>query len=435
MPREIYQIVQQPEIESMIVELNRILADISTRLNFITADGSNTSFSGMKIIDVAPAVSDTDVPILDQIAVTSEDLTSNRIVQTNNSTELSSVEVLTAWITQFSANQVIVEDIGEGKLRLKLPQNIDTNADVEFDSLTLNDLTTLQVISADAAKKLISTGVTAVDLVSLTDDSIVDDLHRHSELSGSDGTPNPALSLDADGNVSVTVSLRLVLDNIKAMWGTGNDASIYYDGTDLNIKSDEVAPSDINITCGANKTLELQNVVYEDLQVSISNIKVPTSNAPTERLYDGGTGGVTFPFLGFAVNEYIYFDVQTTHSMKLNTILDNHIHFSLPNTTDIGDRFQFQLDVMAAGIDTAWAVPAGSPFTAEHTIVANDDTYQRLMEVADIDASNDTVSSVYKCKLTRIAATTDEYGSEVYITFTDCHYQVNTMGSRQENSK
>lgn len=193
---------------------------------------------------------------------------------------------------------------------------------------------------------------------------------------------------------------------------------------------------DLDIDCGTAKTIELEEVVYEDLQVSISNIRVPAANAPTERLYAAGIGGgVTFPFLGFAVNDYLYFDVQTHHAMKLNTVLDNHIHFSLPNTTDIGDRFQFQLDVIAAGVDTQWAVPAGSPFTAERQVAANDNTYHRLMEIADIPASNDTVSTIYKCKLTRIAATVDEYGSEVYVTFMDCHYQKDTMGSRQEAAK
>ena len=139
--------------------------------------------------------------------------------------------------------------------------------------------------------------------------------------------------------------------------------------------------------------------------------------------------------LGFAVNDYLWFDVQTQHAMKLNTILDNHIHWTLPNTTSIGDKFQFQLDVIVAGIDTQWAAPTGTPFTSEHTIVANDDTYHRLLEIADIPASNDTVSTIYKCKLTRIAATSNEYGSEVYISFIDCHYQKDTMGSRQEGVK
>jgi hypothetical protein len=176
--------------------------------------------------------------------------------------------------------------------------------------------------------------------------------------------------------------------------------------------------------------------VYEDLQVGISNIKLPASNEPADRLYACGVaGGVTFPFLGFAIGEYIYFDVQTSHSMKLNTILDNHIHFVLPNTTDIGDKFKFQLDVIAAGVDGQWAAPAGSPFSGEHTVAANDNTYHRLLSIADIPAVNTTLSTIYKCKLTRIAASSSDYAGEVYLTFTDCHYQKDTMGSRQENSK
>lgn len=211
---------------------------------------------------------------------------------------------------------------------------------------------------------------------------------------------------------------------------------VYYDGVNGNIDTDIVTPSDLTIDCGAEKTVVLEVPVYEDLQVSISNIRIPTSNAPTERLYAGGiSGGVTFPFLGFDVNDYIYFDVQTSHTMKLNTILDNHIHFTLPNTTDIGDKFKFQLDVIAAGLDTAWEVPTGSPYNGEHTVATDDNTHHRLLEVADIAASNDTVSTVYKCKLTRIAASSDEYASEVYITFSDCHYQRDTVGSRTEDGK
>jgi hypothetical protein len=191
-----------------------------------------------------------------------------------------------------------------------------------------------------------------------------------------------------------------------------------------------------NIDVHGTLRFTADSVLYDDIQVGISNIRVPSVNNPTERLYAHGiVAGVEFPVLGFGVDDYMYFDVQTSHSMKLNTILDNHIHFTLPNTTNIGDRFQFQLDTIAAGIDVTWAVPAGSPFTSEHIIVADDDIKHRLLEIADIPAANTTVSSIYKCKLTRIDATQDEYGSEVYLQFTDCHYQKDTGGSRQEGAK
>lgn len=226
-------------------------------------------------------------------------------------------------------------------------------------------------------------------------------------------------------------------DDEKLKLGDGGEFYLEYtSGGDARIDTGATTSSDLVIDCGTNKTVELAEVVYDDLQVNISNIRVPPANAPTERLYNHGIGGgVTFPVLGFDVGNYIYFDVQTTHSTKLNTILENHIHFILPNTTNIGDKWQFQLDVIAASVDVAYAVPTGSPFTSEHTIVANDNTHHRIMDIADIPAVNSTVSTIYSCVLTRIAASANEYGSEVYLKFNDCHIQKNTLGLRQEYVK
>ncbi len=57
------------------------------------------------------------------------------------------------------------------------------------------------------------------------------------------------------------------------------------------------------------------------------------------------------------------------------------------------------------------------------------------MELAEIPASNDTVSTIYKCKLTRIDAQATEYGSEVYVDFNDCHFIKDGLGSANEGSK
>lgn len=300
----------------------------------------------------------------------------------------------------------------------------------------------------------------------LTDsDPLVDEILTEDEVLGTDDQ----IKVTVNSDHTITLSVLNLLLAISAM--TADDSNfIVGDGTTFVEESGSTARDSLEL--GTLDTVEFLNLiisymltsaqagigdvsggdyteiesdgtvvfhgdatVWEDLQVSISNIRVPASSAPTERLYDGGTGGVSFPFLGFDVSDYIYFDVQTSHSMKLNAVLDNHIHFSLPNTTDIGDKFQFQLDVMAAGINTEWEEPTGTPFTSEHTIVANDDTYHRLLEIAEIPSSNDTVSTIYKCKLTRIAASSDEYASEVYVTFSDCHYEKDTIGSRLEDSK
>ena len=100
-----------------------------------------------------------------------------------------------------------------------------------------------------------------------------------------------------------------------------------------------------------------------------------------------------------------------------------------------GDRFKFQLDVIVAPIGGGWSVPTGSPFASEVLMSADLSNAHRLEDIADIPASNTTVSTIYKFKLTRVDASADEYAGEVYLEFTDCHFQKDTIGSRQEGAK
>ncbi|MBL0716104.1 MAG: hypothetical protein JJV98_20660 [Desulfosarcina sp.] len=175
--------------------------------------------------------------------------------------------------------------------------------------------------------------------------------------------------------------------------------------------------------------------VFDDLQVGISNVKMPPANSPTWRYYDHGiAAGVTFPVLGFALNHHFYFAVQSSHSMKLSSVLDNHFHYTTP-TDGTGDKFKFQLDVIAAPIGGSWAVASGSPFTVEVSMDADLSNQHRMQDIADIPGINTTVSTLYKCEFTRIAASADEYAGEVYIEFSDCHYEANTLGSRTEGVK
>ena len=56
----------------------------------------------------------------------------------------------------------------------------------------------------------------------LVDDSMVDTLHRHSELSASDGAPNPALNVDASGQVGINIATPGRLLDIWNITGNGN---------------------------------------------------------------------------------------------------------------------------------------------------------------------------------------------------------------------
>lgn len=77
---------------------------------------------------------------------------------------------------------------------------VATNKKITFanfeGTLAHNNLVAGTIVSHD-------TGATGAELDSLTDNSIVNTLHRHSELVASDGAPDPALSVDALGNVGI----------------------------------------------------------------------------------------------------------------------------------------------------------------------------------------------------------------------------------------
>jgi len=174
---------------------------------------------------------------------------------------------------------------------------------------------------------------------------------------------------------------------------------------------------------------------WDDIQVSISQLRIPPSQAPTWRNWNYGvSAGVNYSVLGFDDNEYVDLFIQSSHAMKLSTALDYHVHWSLPSNSS-GDRIRFQVDVIAAGIEGTFAVPTGSPFVVEYILDGTESGKHKLLDLAAVPGVNTTVSTAYIMKLTRLVATANNYAPEVYVFFTDGHYQGDDLGSRLEDSK
>ncbi len=74
-----------------------------------------------------------------------------------------------------------------------------------------NDITYQCLDNADGA----AVWNQVISNVVLIDDSMADALHRHSELSASDGDPNPAVSVDADGKVGIGITNPASVLHIK----------------------------------------------------------------------------------------------------------------------------------------------------------------------------------------------------------------------------
>lgn len=71
-------------------------------------------------------------------SITLSDLIASRLVATDSGKVFESIDDLTAWIIQGSANQVVVTG-ANGKVTLSTPQDIHTDAQVEFAGLTIKN--------------------------------------------------------------------------------------------------------------------------------------------------------------------------------------------------------------------------------------------------------------------------------------------------------
>ncbi len=180
------------------------------------------------------------------------------------------------------------------------------------------------------------------------------------------------------------------------------------------------------------KSFYRNNYDWDDMQVSLSTAKLPAANSPTWRQHDYGiSGGVEFDVLGFGIGDSITFKAQTSHAMKILSELCLHVHGTIPSDS-VGDKIKWQVDIIAAGVFDTWAAVAGSPFTAEFTLTGEQADRHNIFEVACVPAVNTTVSSIYQFKLTRVSASSDDYGNEVYLDFADSHVLIDSNGSRQE---
>jgi hypothetical protein len=174
---------------------------------------------------------------------------------------------------------------------------------------------------------------------------------------------------------------------------------------------------------------------YDDIQGPASAGKKPPSSSPTDTTYNFGIGGgVAFGVQRWNIGDYLEWTFQTTHATAILAWMDEHIHWTVD--ADSGDKFKFQVDMIGAGIGEDFAVPTGSPFTKEFTLTGVESGRHNLLDLADIPPINSTVSSLIIARLTRIAASSDELGDELYVLFHDIHAPQDTpAGSAEEGSK
>lgn len=249
-----------------------------------------------------------------------------------------------------------------------------------------------------------------------------------SEFGGKVGigaTPSVEM-LEVTGNVMTTV------DSNKYYAGAGKDMAIYYDGADGYIVTDLVAASDLNIDCGTNKTIELQETVWNDIQFQVSSGKVGAANNPRWVTLTTNTSEYAFD-----INDYIDLaSNELVHSWKEGTTGHFHTHVSLEVAQSTGaDRFaKFTIYIARPDGSIIWTE---TTLSAELTIPTGSAALKHFyLDLGDQSLSGLTVGTQIKVRIERITATGGtEYADGVFIHQVGCHVEGDTMGSRQEGAK
>jgi hypothetical protein len=191
------------------------------------------------------------------------------------------------------------------------------------------------------------------------------------------------------------------------------------------VKTDSLAPTDLTIVTGAEKTMVLETPVYDDIIIQAINLRVggspPTFDAFTTNIY-----GLRF------INgntDIVYGSFEIPHDYKEGTDLEIHLHWS-PSSTDTGAcvwNFVYSLAAMGTGAFgtevTLTMTQAGSGVVRKHQYVSGN---------ALILGANIKIGHIIIFALSRPSG--DAFTGDAFLHSVGCHYQLDRMGSRTINA-
>lgn len=231
-------------------------------------------------------------------------------------------------------------------------------------------------------------------------------------------------------------------DAYKFLAGAGSDASFYYDGTNGYVETDLVAASDLHVKTGTAKTLVLDTPVWDDLRITPGSFDRPGTSDPAIVAYTpSGSGTVTYLY-EFNKNNLASFTVQFPHNYKVGSDIAVHLHWTpgARGTAENGKTVGWKLDYTWANIGAAFGTM--TPVDLSDACDGVDHAHQMTPDVTiDGHTAAKGISSMLICNVKRTDTGTDDTwatntsGNLPMLLEIDFHYQIDTIGSRQQSAK
>lgn len=180
---------------------------------------------------------------------------------------------------------------------------------------------------------------------------------------------------------------------------------------------------------------------WDDLRVSANSTNLGGSKDPDFALWlnnGGASQGVFIYWFDRNTEEELYFMVQMPHGWAQGSDIHPHIHWAPKANGAAGAVVNWGLEYTwvnigsTAGNTTIISNNVHTP--ADDPLVAN---RHYLTEFAAIDGTGKTLSSMLACRVFRDATGalgTDDYNADAGILEIDFHYQIESIGSKEEYS-
>lgn len=247
---------------------------------------------------------------------------------------------------------------------------------------------------------------------------------------------NSTSSWSVNGNTGTNAAANFVgtTDAKDLVLKTNNTSRVNVSSAGVTKIGDVTAGNDTKIEADGSLMFEGNATVWDDLRVSMDN----GSSSATLGYFPGdSSGGQIWYFKDASGLETLSFQAQLPHSYKEGTNIYPHIHWT-PKASEPGN-VEWNLDYTWVNYDAT--TPLAFPATATSTVVATGPFVQRTHLITSLasgglNGAGKKVSSILICRIWRNSANSaDTYSNDAGLLSLDFHYQIDTVGSREEYVK